>query len=254
MTIPLCTQHCVRARGGDTGLGRRFLFKEESMRTIAYVDGQNLYFSCLKGTAFKWLDLERLLKRIVCEVKPESELISIRYFTSPIKGNLARHGKISAHAQAEYLRALKCNPMIDIIEGRFSVRGVHALRHLIPPDLTARVRIWRAEEKETDVSIAMAMYRDARDGAADHLVLVTNDSDLLPALRAIRDDATVMVGVILPLKKKVASESAAPRPSTSLALHADWLLPHIAEADLAACQLAPLIHTRRRPARRPAHW
>jgi len=30
------------------------------MRTSVYIDGFNLYYRAIKGTAFKWLDLKRL--------------------------------------------------------------------------------------------------------------------------------------------------------------------------------------------------
>ena len=35
------------------------------MRTRVYIDGYNLYYGCLKGTAFKWLDLLALFERHV---------------------------------------------------------------------------------------------------------------------------------------------------------------------------------------------
>lgn len=224
------------------------------MRTIAYVDGQNLYFSCLKGTKYKWLDIAELLARIICEDHPSNELVAVRYFNSPIKGSLARRGKDSAQAQAEYLRALRNNPLIRVSEGRFSVQRAHVLRHAIPPDLTDRVGIWRIEEKETDVSIAVAMYRDVRDGLADHIVLLSNDSDFVPALKAIREDSLARVGVVLPLRALSSGMAAPSRPSASLTAHAHWTRHHIREDELAKCQLPQRVHTSRRPACRPSHW
>ena len=37
------------------GLGP-YLFHCDKMRTIAYIDGFNLYYGLLKGTPYKWLD------------------------------------------------------------------------------------------------------------------------------------------------------------------------------------------------------
>ena len=54
-----------------------------------------------------------------------------------------------------------------------------------------QIAVWQLEEKETDVNIALGMYRAAC--RADQLqigqiVLVSGDTDLAPALAAIRQD------------------------------------------------------------------
>lgn len=33
------------------------------LRTRVYIDGYNLYYGCLKGTAYKWLDLHVLFDK-----------------------------------------------------------------------------------------------------------------------------------------------------------------------------------------------
>jgi hypothetical protein len=40
-----------------------FAFSGDGVRTIAYVDGFNLYYRALKGTPYKWLDLNKMLSR-----------------------------------------------------------------------------------------------------------------------------------------------------------------------------------------------
>ena len=42
------------------------------------------------------------------------------------------------------------------------------------------------EEKHTDVNLALQMLDDAYQGGCDNMVLVTGDSDLVPALRMVR--------------------------------------------------------------------
>ncbi|QDE41329.1 NYN domain-containing protein [Luteibacter pinisoli] len=224
------------------------------MRTIAYVDGHNLYFNCLKKTQYKWLDLEALLTTMIAGAAPGSELLRVKYFTSPIKGSLSRRGQASTNAQAEYIRALRENPRIAITEGRFSVESAQALRHVTPPNIGDRVKIWRIEEKETDVSLAVTMYRDARAALVDQVVLVSNDSDMVPALRTIRDDTDVRVGVILPLGGPLGGTKSGRRPSATLAAHADWVRESISQEELAAAQLPSRVQTARRPACRPSHW
>jgi hypothetical protein len=51
------------------------------MRTIAYVDGYNLYHGRLKYTRFKWLDLRGLLASILRIQDHTSELIEVKLFT-----------------------------------------------------------------------------------------------------------------------------------------------------------------------------
>jgi uncharacterized LabA/DUF88 family protein len=253
--LSLCARSIAKVlRAQNTGFGRCFLFTDEKMRTTIYIDGQNLYFSCLKGTAYKWLDLDALLAGIVRAQCHESDVIAIRYFTSLIKGSFSPGGQRSCNAQAEYIRALKCNPLISVIEGRFSAQSIHALRHAIPPDHSNRVRIWRLEEKETDVSIAVEMYRDARDGRIDQIVLVSNDSDLAPALRFVREDTDIRIGVILPLRCGNPDEINLRRPSVSLGSCADWIRPYILDTELASSELPTVVQTKRRPARKPSHW
>jgi hypothetical protein len=47
------------------------------MLTNVYVDGFNLYYGCLKGTPYKWLDLGALCQVLL----PPNKIQRIRYFT-----------------------------------------------------------------------------------------------------------------------------------------------------------------------------
>jgi len=42
--------------------------------------------------------------------------------------------------------------------------------------------VWMIEEKQTDVNIALHVYRDAGLGHSEQLVICSNDSDLEPSL------------------------------------------------------------------------
>ena len=65
-----------------------FSFLEAPIKTIAYVDGFNLYFGSLRGTPYRWLDLCALIKRLCHEQTPACELVAIKYFTADIKAKL----------------------------------------------------------------------------------------------------------------------------------------------------------------------
>lgn len=52
------------------------------MATCVYVDGFNLYYGALKGTPYRWLDLEQPAAALL----PEDEIARIRYFTARVSG------------------------------------------------------------------------------------------------------------------------------------------------------------------------
>jgi hypothetical protein len=83
------------------------------MLVNVYVDGFNLYYGCLKGTPYKWLDLDALARRL----EPRHQINRIRYCTaqiSPRSDDPPRHNR-----QQYYLRALATVPHLAIHLGRF---------------------------------------------------------------------------------------------------------------------------------------
>jgi uncharacterized LabA/DUF88 family protein len=172
-------------------------------KAIAYIDGYNLYYSRLRGTPFKWLDLLVLLdQHILRPQAPDAELVQLKYFTAPAKAKFATHGKQSEISQNEYHRALraKYGERIDIVTGYHTTERVTMLAYEDPPDKDKRIPVWRIEEKQTDVNIALAMYRDALRLEANLIVLCSNDSDLVPAVKLISQDCPdIEIGIIAPV-------------------------------------------------------
>lgn len=143
-------------------------------RTIIYVDGFNLYYGVLKGSDNKWLDLQRLFTML----RHDDEIVAIKYFTT------IAAGKDSRIDQLKYLQALATLPLIEIIEGRFKPKRIkcrapgcsyHGNREFI-----------RLEEKQTDVNIAVQMVTDAYENQCDQFIVISGDSDLVPALKLIK--------------------------------------------------------------------
>jgi NYN domain-containing protein len=68
------------------------------------------------------------------------------------------------------------------------------------------------EEKETDVNIAVSLVSDAASGAADIAVLLSADSDLCPAIRAIRRLAPSlgMIAVFPPRRQSLEIKALIP--------------------------------------------
>lgn len=228
------------------------------MRTIYYVDGYNLFYGALKHTPYKWLDLPRLLHdRIGRTENPECTLECVKYFTAPVKTKVATRGQDALTAQHRYHRALSTlyPDKIQIISGYYSLERGLPLRYRNPPDKTDRVAVWNLEEKQTDVNIALTSYRDMAKGKVDQLVFVSNDSDLVPALQAIRDDfdGYCRIGLITPIQKQDGNATAR-RTNERLSKHADWTRRHILEEELQDSQLPGKIGTRRKPVYKPDYW
>lgn len=146
-------------------------------KTAIYIDGYNLYYGRLRGTPCKWLDLPALFDGLMAVQDPASAVQAVKFFTAPALGNFATHGQASVEAQDSYHRALLARH-----PDRFSITlGSHSMDRdgsLMPSfipgqkfDRSRQTRVWRIEEKKTDVNIALAMYRDACKGLFDLAVL-----------------------------------------------------------------------------------
>jgi uncharacterized LabA/DUF88 family protein len=230
----------------------------EKMRTACFVDGYNLYYGMLQGTDYKWLDLPALLSQVLKVQSSAHVLSDIHYFTAPVKPDLATRGLVSQHAQHSYLRALTARG-VKVTLGRHRLERGKAPIYVAGEKASRAIQvdIWQLEEKETDVSIAISMYRTAmlqshllEGERIQQLVLVSADTDMTPALAAIRHDFPEMrIGVILPHREGV------PRGTPgSLANHSHWIRRHIRIEELAACQFPNRIGTKKKPADKPHYW
>jgi len=52
------------------------------MKTYVYIDAFNLYFGCVKGTPYKWLDLSKLCAILL----PYNQIEGIRYGMITVSG------------------------------------------------------------------------------------------------------------------------------------------------------------------------
>ncbi|MDH4910159.1 NYN domain-containing protein (plasmid) [Xanthomonas axonopodis pv. ricini] len=228
--------------------------------TAVYIDGYNLYYGRIRGTAFKWLDVVALFDRLLHDQDPTTELLHVRYFTAPALGRFATNKQASEIAQTTYLRALAhTHPQrFTTTLGKHSWdKGGTLLAEFVsgqPYDRTRRVRVWKLEEKQTDVNLALAMYRDAASGRYQQLVVCSNDSDIAPALAAIREDfPTIVLGMVTPRRPPVDGE-ADRRVSVSLSRCADWIRHYILDDELAAAQLPERVRKPGKPIDKPGHW
>lgn len=237
----------------------------EPLRTRIYIDGYNFYYGCLRGTPYKWLDLLALFEKHILPsalVKDadghirQSTLLpspSIKFFTAKIIESVAKTVD-SVSSQARYHTALRKlhNGRIELIEGYYAVNKmkvkiVDAEEPEKAPRDCQEIQAWKVEEKQSDVNLALQAYHDAITGQIDHAVIVTNDTDIAPALEMIRAHTNVFIGVVVP-----TTDHTRP-PNTDLVKLAHWTRRHINSSELAACQL-PRVIQGKRVTTKPESW
>ncbi len=84
----------------------------QKRRSIVYIDGYNLYYNAIKGTSFKWLNLQKLFTNL----RTSESILQIKYFTAPANGP-------GRYTQAVYWEALETQPLVKIIKGKHKNKG-----------------------------------------------------------------------------------------------------------------------------------
>lgn len=144
------------------------------IRIVAYIDGFNLYHAIdnLEDNRLKWFDIRSALFDFT---DPSlHELTEINYFTA-----LAKHcSQDIQKRQNDYLSALNYTG-VNIIKGRFRKRTRYCRAD-------CKKKFAYHEEKETDVQIAVRIVDDAYLDKYDMAFIISQDSDLFPAIRTVK--------------------------------------------------------------------
>lgn len=203
-----------------------------------YVDGMNLYYGCLKGTGYKWLDLNALFETLL----PNYDINRIRYFTARISARPDNPG--TAQRQDAYIRALRTLPNVSLHLGKFLVSTVR-MPLANPKPGVKTVEVIKTEEKGSDVNIATYLLIDAFRQDSDLAVVVSNDSDLCEPIRIVKDEFRMPVGLLIPHS----------RTSEALRRLKPTFLKQIRGGPLSACQFHdPVIDSHGRKITRPPNW
>lgn len=161
-------------------------------RTYVYVDGFNLYYGALKGTPYRWLDLEQLCRLLL----PPNNVVRINYYTAKVGARVGDPDQ--PFRQQAYLRALATLPTVRVHLGHYLSHPVWMPLEVPPPQGPRFVRVIKTEEKGSDVNIATHLVSDAYENAFDCAVLVTNDSDLQEPVEVVRNRLGKQVGILNP--------------------------------------------------------
>ena len=159
-----------------------------------YVDGFNLYYSALRDTPYRWLDLQALSYRLI---EPEFTLHRIRYFTARIR---SRRDPQQRSRQQMYLRALETISRLETHEGHFVSNPVRMPLANPRPGQAPLVTVVRTEEKGSDANLAAWLTRDAAKRDCRAAFVITGDSDFTGVIQMVRREFTFPVHVVDPRK------------------------------------------------------
>jgi len=167
-------------RGCDPG-GFAFLAHSMPNRVVFLVDGFNLYHSLRSAERLlrkptRWLDLRALCDSYLYILGGGATLDAVYYFSAYAHHREAvSPGAVRRH-QA-YVAAIASTGVIPQL-GQFKCKDLRC------PSCGSGVR--RYEEKETDVAVAAKLLELVVTGACDTAVIVSGDTDLIPAIRTAR--------------------------------------------------------------------
>ena len=163
------------------------------MKTIVDVDGFNLYYGAVKGTAYKWLDIHKLCQLLL----PKNRIVKIKYFTALVS---ARAKDIDQpNRQQIYLRALRTIPNMDILLGHFLEHEIMMPIANPMPGGPKYIKVIKTEEKGFDVNIAAHLIHDGHEGNYGVAVVLSNDSDLVEPIKIVRQELNLPVIVLNPI-------------------------------------------------------
>jgi len=161
-------------------------------RYCFYIDGFNVYYA-LNGdhslTAFpyrkyKWLNYRKLTESVIGK---KDTITGIFYFTAIVRWKTAD----VVHRHQQYIKGLR-SVGVETIQGRFMDKDIRC--HICKKNFSTH------EEKRTDVNIALKLLGDAIDDLYDKAVIVTADTDLIPAIKAVHKYAPEKkIGIMFPI-------------------------------------------------------
>ena len=141
---------------------------EGKQRVIVYIDGFNFYYGLRGDRRWKkyyWLDVVKLFEAFM---RPNQELVAVKYFS-------ARPDDIErSRRQNAFFQANKENPKFHLVLGKYLKKEITCFK-------CGNV-IHTYEEKETDVRIATQIVADAYQKNCDAAIVVSADSDIIPAI------------------------------------------------------------------------
>ena len=160
-----------------------------SKDTAVFADGFNVYhFIVNNDRSLLWLDYMRLSRLLA----PDDKIVSVDYFSAFAFWN---SNKVLRHSN--YVKALKSTG-VNVNMGTFAEKeklgnlenpsGKHHVSFFSRSFRADRRQFYTYEEKQTDVAIGVKLYKAACQESIQKVILISNDTDFVPALKVIAED------------------------------------------------------------------
>lgn len=196
-----------------------------------------MYYGCLKGTPYRWLDVETLCKKLL----PQKQINKIRYFTARVTAR--PNDPQQPQRQQIYLRALRTIPNLSIHYGHYLSHKVRM--PIADPDTKGpkTVEVIKTEEKGSDVNLATYLLVDAFNSEYDQAIVISGDSDLCLPIEIVRNQFKKNVGIFYTPKRK----------SHALRSVANFFRP-IRNGALEVSQFPPTLTDKHGTITKPSSW
>jgi len=196
-----------------------------------FIDGFNLYHALEDNPSYhkyKWLDLRKLTE---CFIGSKDAITKVFYFSAYATWNPQ---KLSRHkVYVEALRLVNIEPVFGAFRRKDRLCRI------------CKKRYSTFEEKRTDVNIALKLFQTAIADLWDKALILSGDSDLIPAIQAIKTTfPNKRIGIVIP----------AGRRAEELKQVADFHMK-VKEKHLKTCQFEDEIKMDKdRVLKRPSLW
>ncbi len=217
-------------------------------KLVVYVDGFNLYYGLLKANPqLRWLNLRRMIEKMYSR----DEIVHIKYFTARVDDDGRTTHSDKRVRQNTYCSALQ-NTGVVVIDGRLEYRDKQCNASHCTLETP---RYFRAPvEKMTDVNIALHLVDDAATLNPDVFVVISGDTDLIPALQRItqmgaRTGNKVLKRVHIPC----SAEAFKNRRVDEFGLNC-WITNRLTEENVSAALFPEQIQEAGAVLTKPASW
>ena len=158
-------------------------------RIVFFIDGFNLYHSLDCNVAYykyKWLNLDKLAH---CFVTSNDKIEKVFYFTT-----YATWDQVKLVKHQIYVKALQFVG-VEVVFGAF--------RYVDKTCRICRKQYKTFEEKQTDVNIAIKLFQAAVQDLWDTAIIISGDSDLIPAIKAVKSTFPAKrIGLVIPIGRR----------------------------------------------------
>ncbi|MBQ8478676.1 MAG: NYN domain-containing protein [Succinivibrio sp.] len=186
------------------------------MNTVFLIDGFNFYHSIAElAPKYHWLNYYSFCKNFLTKNDTIAKVVLFTAEAYWLEDKVKRHRVL-----------LEANKFfnVEVVLGKFKEKHVYCKK--------CRTSTIHHEEKYTDVNIALEAYRQASKKEIDQVIIITGDTDLVPAVKAIKSDfPNKKVCVIFPYKKHNAEfkEVADCYYKTTLEKLTNHIMPRVIE-------------------------